>query len=134
MAGTGAGLQQGVRASGPAGEYIGAGRRSAAVVERGRGEKTIVGFVDRVTRQGGPDFVPPAERIATFDNDGTLWSEKPVPFQLLFAFDRVKALAAQHPDWTTRQPFASLLAGNMAGVAAAERKACSRSWQRRTRG
>jgi phosphoglycolate phosphatase-like HAD superfamily hydrolase len=75
-----------------------------------------------VTQQGGPDFVPPAERIATFDNDGTLWSEKPVPFQLIFAFDRIKALAPQHPEWKTKQPFASLLKGDMAGVAAAGEK------------
>jgi phosphoserine phosphatase len=80
--------------------------------------KSIVDFVARVTREGGPDFVPPPERIATFDNDGTLWSEKPVPFQLMFAFDRVKAVAARHPDWKTREPFASLLKGDMAGVAA----------------
>jgi haloacid dehalogenase-like hydrolase len=59
------------------------------------------------------------ERIATFDNDGTLWAEKPVPFQLLFAFDRVKALAPQRPDWKTKEPFASLLKGDMAGVAPA---------------
>ena len=84
----------------------------------GAAKKSIVDFVARVTREGGPDFVPPSERIATFDNDGTLWSEKPVPFQLLFAFDRVKALAAQHPEWKTREPFASLLRGDMAGVAA----------------
>ena len=62
-----------------------------------RRKKSIVDFVARVTREGGPDFVPPSERIATFDNDGTLWSEKPVPFQVVFAFDRVKALAPQHP-------------------------------------
>src|SRR6187399_1310968 len=59
----------------------------------------IVDFVNRVTRQGGPEFVPPAERIATFDNDGTLWSEKPLPFQLLFAFDRVRGMAPQHAEW-----------------------------------
>ncbi len=84
----------------------------------GAAKKSIVDFVARVTREGGPDFVPPSERIATFDNDGTLWSEKPVPFQAMFAFDRVKALAAQHPEWKTREPFASLLRGDMAGVAA----------------
>ncbi len=84
----------------------------------GVAKKSIVDFVARVTREGGPDFVPPSERIATFDNDGTLWSEKPVPFQLVFAFDRVKALAARHPEWKTRQPFASLLRGDKAGVAA----------------
>ncbi|HWM23684.1 MAG TPA: hypothetical protein VNP98_02595 [Chthoniobacterales bacterium] len=56
-------------------------------------KKAIVAFVEKVTKEGGPDFVPPAERIATFDNDGTLWCEHPVYFQFLFALDRVKALA-----------------------------------------
>ena len=65
-------------------------------------KKAIVAFVERVTTEGSPDFVPVPERIATFDNDGTLWSEKPVPFQLLFAFDQVKALAPQHPEWKTQ--------------------------------
>jgi phosphoglycolate phosphatase-like HAD superfamily hydrolase len=60
-----------------------------------------------------PDFVPPAERIATFDNDGTLWAEQPVYFQLLFALDRVKALAPQHPEWKEKEPFASLLKGDL---------------------
>ena len=63
--------------------------------------------------------MPPSERIATFDNDGTLWAEKPVPFQVIFAFDRVKALAPQHPEWKTKEPFASVLKGDMAGLAAA---------------
>ena len=85
--------------------------------------KAIVAFVERVTRKGSAEFVPPAERIAVFDNDGTLWSEKPVPFQLLFAFDRVKALAPEHPEWKTKEPFASLLKGDMEGVAASGEKA-----------
>jgi hypothetical protein len=55
-------------------------------------------FVARITREGGPDFVPPAERIATFDNDGTLWTEQPMYIQMVFALDRVKALAPQHPE------------------------------------
>jgi phosphoserine phosphatase len=84
--------------------------------------KTIVAFVERVTAKGSPDFVPPPERIAVFDNDGTLWSEKPVPFQVMFAFDRIKALAPQHPEWKTREPFASLLKGDMEGVAASGEK------------
>ena len=88
----------------------------------GASKKALLDFVGRVTREGGPEFVPPAERIATFDNDGTLWSEKPVPFQAFFAFDRVKALAPQHPEWKTREPFASLLKGDMAGVAASGEK------------
>ena len=76
-------------------------------------KKTIVTFVERVTKEGSPDFVPVAERIATFDNDGTLWAEQPIYFQLLFAIDRVKALAPQHPEWNTQEPFASLLKGDM---------------------
>ena len=85
-------------------------------------KKTIIAFVEKVTKQGSTDFVPVPERIATFDNDGTLWSEKPVPFQLIFAFDRVKALEPQHPEWKTQEPFASLLKGDMQGVAAAGEK------------
>jgi phosphoglycolate phosphatase-like HAD superfamily hydrolase len=84
----------------------------------GAAKRAIVEFVGRVTRDGSPDFVPPAERIATFDNDGTLWAEKPLPFQLLFAFDRIKVMAPQHPEWNTKEPFASLLKGNMEAVAA----------------
>ena len=81
-------------------------------------KRAIIEFVGRVTREGSPDFVPVSERIATFDNDGTLWAEKPLPFQVLFAFDRVKVMAPQHPDWNTKEPFASLLKGNMEGIAA----------------
>ena len=88
----------------------------------GAARKSIIDFVARITREGGPDFVPVPERVATFDNDGTLWSEKPVPFQVMFAFDRVKALAPQHPEWRTRGPFASLLKGDMAAVAASGEK------------
>ena len=85
-------------------------------------KEAIVRFVTGVTLEGGPDFVAPAERIAVFDNDGTLWSEKPVPFQLLFALDQVKAMAADHPEWKTRQPFASVLKGDMAGLMASGEK------------
>jgi phosphoglycolate phosphatase-like HAD superfamily hydrolase len=81
-------------------------------------KKAIVGFVERVTKQGSPDFVPPAERIATFDNDGTLWAEQPIYFQLAFALDRVKALAPQHPEWNDEEPFASLLKGDLKGALA----------------
>jgi hypothetical protein len=76
-------------------------------------KKTIVAFVANVTKRGSSDFVPPAERIATFDNDGTLWAEQPMYFQLLFALDRVKALASQHPEWKDKEPFASLLKGDV---------------------
>jgi len=85
-------------------------------------KKAIVEFVGRVTRQDGPDFVPVSERIATFDNDGTLWSEKPVPFQLMFALDRVKAMAPQHPEWNSKPPFAAVLKGDMQGLAATGEK------------
>ncbi len=76
-------------------------------------KQAIVAFVEQVTGEGSPDFVPVAERIATFDNDGTLWTEQPIYFQLLFAIDRVKALAPQHPEWNTQEPFASMLKGDM---------------------
>src|ERR1700712_1790127 len=78
----------------------------------------VVTFVERVTKPSSPDLVPLAERIATFDNDGTLWAEQPLYFQLLFALDRVKAMAPQHPEWKTTEPFASLLKGNLKGALA----------------
>ena len=76
-------------------------------------KKAIVAFVEKVTKEGSPDFVPVPERIATFDNDGTLWCEQPLPVQLYFALDRVKALAPQHPEWKDKEPFASLLKGDL---------------------
>jgi len=79
----------------------------------GKAKQSIIDFVGRVTTSASPDFVPPAERIATFDNDGCLWAEQPMYFQLLFALDRVKALAPQHPEWKEREPFASLLKGDV---------------------
>src|SRR5258706_3581856 len=86
-------------------------------------KKAIVAFVERVTKQGSPDFVPPAERIATFDNDGTLWAEQPMYFQLAFALDRIKVLAPQHPEWKDKEPFASLLKGDLKGALAGGEKA-----------
>ena len=86
-------------------------------------KKAIVAFVERVTKEGSPDFVPVPERIATFDNDGCLWAEQPMYFQLLFALDRVKALAPKHPEWKTKEPFASLLKGEMKGALAGGEKA-----------
>jgi hypothetical protein len=85
-------------------------------------KRAIVAFVEQVTTKGSPEFVPEPERIATFDNDGTLWSEKPVPFQLLFALDRVKTLAPQHPEWSKQEPFASVVKGDMKAVAATGEK------------
>jgi hypothetical protein len=79
-------------------------------------KKAIMAFVERVTREGAPEFVPVAERIATFDNDGTLWSEQPAYFQFFFALDRVKALAPQHPEWNAKQPFKAALEGDLKTV------------------
>ena len=76
-------------------------------------KKAIVAFVEKVSKEGGPDFVQPAERIATFDNDGTLWAEQPIYFQFQFALDRVKALAPQHPEWKNKEPFNHLITGDM---------------------
>jgi len=84
----------------------------------GPAKKAIISFVEKVTKEGSPDFVPVTERIATFDNDGTLWCEKPLPVQLFFALDRVKALAPQHPEWKDKEPFASLLKGDLKTAAA----------------
>jgi len=86
-------------------------------------KKAVVDFVTRVTTEGGPDFVAPAERIATFDNDGTLWAEQPIYFQLQFALDRVKVLAPKHPEWKQKQPFKSLLEGDKKAFAAGGEKA-----------
>jgi phosphoglycolate phosphatase-like HAD superfamily hydrolase len=79
----------------------------------GKAKQSINEFVATVTKEGSSDFVPVPKRIATFDNDGTLWAEQPLYFQFLFAIDRVKALAPQHPAWKTKEPFASLLKGDM---------------------
>ena len=85
-------------------------------------KKAIIAFVEQVTKEDSPNFVPVLERIAVFDNDGTLWAEQPMYFQGLFAFDRVKALAPQHPAWKTKEPFASLLRGDLkAAFAGGER-------------
>ena len=82
----------------------------------------ILNFIQAATDTAGKDFVPPAQRIAVFDNDGTLWAEQPVYFQAAFAFDRVKALAPQHPEWKTQQPFKGLLENDMKAVAASGEK------------
>jgi hypothetical protein len=88
----------------------------------GKAKQSIVEFVAKVTKEGSSDFVPVAERIATFDNDGTLWAEQPVYFQILFALERVKVLAPQHPEWKTKEPFASLLKGDLKGALAGGEK------------
>ena len=84
----------------------------------GPAKQSIIAFVEKVTTPGSSDFVPAPERIATFDNDGTLWCEKPLPVQVFFALDRVKELAPQHPEWQTKEPFASILKGDPNGLMA----------------
>ena len=79
----------------------------------GKAKSSIITFVTSVTSAGGPGFVAPAERVATFDNDGTLWAEQPMYVQFLFVLDRVKALAPQHPEWRDKEPFAAVLKGDM---------------------
>lgn len=76
-------------------------------------KKAILTFVEKVTKEGSPDYVAPEERIATFDNDGTLWAEQPVPFQVFYIMDRIKELAPQHPEWKTKEPFASVLKNDL---------------------
>ncbi len=84
----------------------------------GAARQAIIEFVGKVTNSDGPDYVAPAERIAVFDNDGTLWAEQPLYFQLVFALDRIKALAPQHPEWSDQQPFAAAVKGDLESVLA----------------
>jgi len=79
----------------------------------GDAKSAIVKFIADTTSAGSPGFVPPDERIATFDNDGTLWAEQPLYFQFLFGIDRIKALAPKHPDWKTTEPYKSVLEGHV---------------------
>ena len=88
----------------------------------GKTKQSILAFVEKVTTPASPDFVPPAERIATFDNDGTLWTEHPMYTQLAFALDRIKALAPKHPEWKTTQPFKAVLDNDLKALAAAGEK------------
>ena len=81
----------------------------------GAAKNSILAFVSKVT-EPGPDFVPEEQRIATFDNDGCLWSEKPMYFQAFFIFDRIIALAPEKPEWKTEEPFASILKGDLKGA------------------
>jgi len=89
----------------------------------GTTKSAIVAFVTAATTEGSPGYVPPAERIAVFDNDGTLWAEQPMYFQLAFALERVKALAPQHPEWKDKEPFKSLLEGKVEQALAGGEKA-----------
>jgi hypothetical protein len=79
----------------------------------GKSKQAIIDFVSKTITEGSKDFIPVADRIAVFDNDGTLWSEKPIPFQLYFVIDRIKELAPQHPEWKTTQPYKALLEGDL---------------------
>lgn len=88
----------------------------------GPAKKAITDFVSRTTSEGGQDFVAPEDRIATFDNDGTLWAEQPVYFQFQFALDRIKALAPEHPEWKETEPYKSVLAGDLKGLLATGEK------------
>lgn len=101
-------------------------RQPAAVVlpswNDGSSKKAITDFVSRVSDKASSDYVAPADRIAVFDNDGTLWSERPIYFQLYFAIDRIKALAPEHPEWKDTQPFKAVLENDMKALAASGEK------------
>lgn len=88
----------------------------------GATKRSIVSFVERVTTQSGKDYVAPAERIAVFDNDGTLWSEQPLYFQLFFTFERIRTLAPQHPEWQEKPAVKALLVGDMKAVMASSER------------
>jgi phosphoserine phosphatase len=85
----------------------------------GSAKQAIIAFVADVTRESSPDFIPEPERIATFDNDGTLWVKQPIYVQYAFALDRVKAMAPLHPEWKDKQPFKAVLEGDLSAIGAA---------------
>lgn len=89
----------------------------------GNAKQSIIDFVRKTTKEGSEDFVPLADRIACFDNDGTLWTEMPLPFQIFFTLDRVKAMAPQHPEWKNQQPYKGVLEGDMKAALAGGQKA-----------
>ena len=97
---------------------IGAGGEALPSWRSGEAREAILAFIDRTTDPTSPDFVPVSDRLAVFDNDGTLWCEKPGYIQLAFAIDRVRALAPEHPEWRTTEPFRSAIEGDVAGIAA----------------
>jgi hypothetical protein len=88
----------------------------------GPSKQAVISFIEKTTTQGSADFIPAPERIAVFDNDGTLWSEQPIYVQIAFTFDRIKALAPQHPEWKTQQPFKAVLEDDLKGVLATGQK------------
>jgi hypothetical protein len=89
----------------------------------GNSKKAIIDFVTKTTKDGGADFIPVTDRIACFDNDGTLWTEAPVPFQLFFIVDRIKAMTPQHPEWKNKQPFKGVIEGDLKSAMAGGEKA-----------
>jgi len=91
--------------------------------KEGEARSAIIDYVERVTNSKSNDFLPEAERIAVFDNDGTLWAEKPIPFQIVFAIDRIKTLASQHPEWKDKQPFKGVLEGDLETALSGGKKA-----------
>jgi hypothetical protein len=97
-------------------------------------KQALVEFVRAVTQEGGPDHVSASERIAVFDNDGTLWPEGPVPVQIAFVADRVRTLASLHPEWRTIQPFRAVLEGDQQALAAAGLEGLATLRPRRTPG
>jgi phosphoserine phosphatase len=88
----------------------------------GPSKQALISFIEKTTTQGSGDYIPVAERIAVFDNDGTLWSEQPIYVQIAFTFDRIKALAPQYPAWKTTQPFKAVLEDDLKGVLATGQK------------
>lgn len=88
----------------------------------GPSKQAVISFIEKTTTQGSADFIPAPERIAVFDNDGTLWSEQPIYVQIAFTFDRIKALAPRHPEWKTKQPFKAVLEDDLKAVLATGQK------------
>jgi phosphoglycolate phosphatase-like HAD superfamily hydrolase len=95
------------------------GQEPLASWNDGPAKQAVLQFISDTTTEGSAGFIPPDERVAVFDNDGTLWCEQPMYFQVLFALDRVRATAADHPEWKEKEPFKSILANDMKGLAAA---------------
>ncbi len=87
-------------------------------------KNSITDFVNRITNKNSADFIPEEDRIAVFDNDGTLWSEQPIYFQFFFAIDRVKALAIDHPEWKNQQPFKAVLENDMPTLMRVAKRVC----------
>jgi hypothetical protein len=104
-----------VASQGASGNLLPSWRESAT-------KRTVLEFLAATSIEGSPDFVPPTDRLATFDNDGTLWVEQPIYTQAVFAFARVRALGPRNPGWATQEPFRSVIAGDMAGIACSGQK------------